>query len=261
MSVELKKVLRIVMPICIFVLFGSFIMFAKPSTLHIFETILFSLGGLLFVVIWVFGIMSKVAPERAAKFGIKAGPGWGFVGSEGAGQLRIVDSVGGPLRVEWSTQSYLFTMAVGIALGPVATAFAVSKYLTAPATFATVTGPLRFILPCFMLMLCFFGILGVYRYVFRRPAVVVYEKTLMLVAGRTVVKGFQCQDVVGLFTEVHTGHWNSQQSGTHFFINYILTARLADGSNERLCISESKEQIEQLAASICARMSVPLLAG
>ena len=260
MTTRQKKVLLSIVPV-VFGFVWFYVAWNRPGIMRVFDTIIFSFAGLLFTAIWTFGLLSHFAPQRAAKLGIKAGPGWGFVGSEGAGQLRIVDSVGGPLRVEWSTQSYLFTMAVGIALGPVATAFAVSKYLTAPATFATVTGPLRFILPCFMLMLCFFGILGVYRYVFRRPAVVVYEKTLMLVAGRTVVKGFQCQDVVGLFTEVHTGHWNSQQSGTHFFINYILTARLADGSNERLCISESKEQIEQLAASICARMSVPLLAG
>lgn len=226
------------------------LLFTRPAMFEAVVEAMLALGLGLSLLIGGIVLWGMLAPASLARLGFRVTPAssLGHVGREGHGsRLRIIDAPGKPLRVEWSRGNYLFLFLVLALFGPGLAAVATFQHerLSGLPVLVLVSAAAMVLLACVLVTA------SLYDWLWRRPALEVTLAGIALKAGGATVRSIARETVDGVWIEPHT--YTHDRVGTP---NWILTVRLADRSNVRLCISDRKEQIERLASLLRSRMSL-----
>lgn len=227
------------------------LLFTRPDLFRTVVGSVVAFGVLLALALAATLGWALLAPEAAARAGIKVhrAPSPGFVGSEGFGsRLRIVDGAGGRLRVEWSRSNYVFVLVLLAAAGPGLGLLLAVRQAAHPVPMPFLAALSMFAVACSALFVSW--AITASR---KRPALEVARDAVTLLRGSQVERRIVQRDIDGLRIEPHT-YVSRDSRGATNHPNFILTARLADGSDVRLCISDDRAQIEALMAKIRSRM-------
>lgn len=225
----------------------SALLFARPDLFRTVVASVITFGFLLILPLAAIVAWALLAPRSAARAGIKVHqrPSLGFVGSEGVGtRLGIVEAPRGRIRVEWAVVNYIFVI-VGLALsGPGLGLLLAMRQGTHPIPL-----PMLGLLSAFVAGATVLLAWWTRKALRRRPALDITRDAIVLALGTTVERRIAQRDIDGLRIEPHS-YVSSEDGPASAHPNFILTARLTDGSDVRLCISDNREQVDSLKARI-----------
>ena len=231
----------------------GWLLFTQPAVFDWLVSSLLTLGFGLFALAGAILVWHQLAPVSLSRFGFKvsSAPSLGFVGQQGLGSsLRIIGKPAQPLRVEWAL--HLFVLAILTACGP----GLIALFIFQPKGLNThLPLPVLLMLASFVALLCLLLVHSTYVYLWDRPALEVTLGAIALKRGERVVRSVRREDIDSLRIEPHS-YFSHSDGPSRGHPNFILTARLAGGEDVRLCISDQRQQIEQLHTAIRSRMSL-----
>lgn len=227
------------------------LLFIRPDLFQLVVNAIFAFVWLLIVPIVALILWVLVEPQSAARYGITVHqkPSLGFVGSAGVGtRLRVVEAPGATIRVEWSRTNYVVVLVLLAAFGP-----GIGFVLALRQGSHPVPLPILAVVSTLAVMASVLLAVWAVKAFRKRPALEVSRDAIVLICGPQVERRIAQRDIDGLRIEPHT-YVSHDEGSTTEHANFILTARLVDGSDVRLCISDSRPQIESLIATMRTRL-------
>jgi hypothetical protein len=209
----------------------------------------FGIGAL--IVLFVFGslVWRKYFPASFAKSGItiQDQKPLGLVGREGKGSsLQIKETTEGT-SVAWASMDYAFILGGTFLFGPLVIGYMATHYEKTIAQMpAIMFASMSFI--CGISFYVFFSTL--WTLARHRPALLIKASGIEFWRGHQLVETFWSYQTEKVFIEDHTYVYHTDSGSIHDWPNYILTLGLEGGKLQRLCISDRREQIENLKSLI-----------
>jgi len=217
--------------------------------------VIFGFGAVIFFSVFSSLAWQRFFPKSFEKSGIhiEDRPSLGLVGSEGKGSRLRFRETGEGTVIAWSPWDYALMLVATFFFGPFMIGCMVPDYKKIAAQTPFV---FLFILVaiCGVATYSFFSTL--WTLLFNRPTLLIKASGIEFRRGNRLIETFRSHQTERVFIENHTYVYQSQHGGSFNTPNYILSVNLEGGKTIRLCISDKKEQIENLKSIIESKFQI-----
>jgi hypothetical protein len=171
-----------------------------------------------------------------------------WIGIQGQGLRLKTEQKGDAIRVRWALSNYLFVIITMFILGPGLSAL----FILFPEKISKdVPLPVWFIVGCFMLAGYYVFANQLRKFLFEEPMFDITIDGVFLLKGSAEIERIRVRDIKSLTIEKTTFLSKpSKRSQGRLIDNFTLIILLENGGTKRLCITDYKEQIEQLKSQM-----------
>ena len=167
-----------------------------------------------------------------------------WIGVQGQGLRLKIEQKSDAIRVRWALANYLFVIIAMFVFGP---GFTMMFVLFPEKISKGVPVPVWIMVGCFMLLAYVVFANQLRELLFEEPMFDVTIEAVVLLKGSTEIERIRVRDIKSLTIEKSSFlSKSSKRSQGRWIDNYTLIVLLENGGTKRLCITDYKEQVEQL---------------